>query len=385
MAAVVPPRPRRSTAGQAAIEYVAAIALVAAVLTAGTAVAAPGIPARVVHTVRLGMCIVAGDVCTPPQARAEGLAPCTVSGWTRGGEGQIEIVNFVGAKGSAYTWAQDSEGRVTIVRSDAGRLGLQTGVELGFGALAVGADAGVDLRMLRATAWEFPDAAHAHQFVDGLPQSAEPPSPYLSWRSFDSGPEGYAEAGVAALGHTLAGIEAAADGALGLRAGHGVVTVYFRAQLQRPGPAGDLDWGPGGNAGNRLGELELVHGRPRELALRSVESSRGGSTLVETVERLDLRDPANLAAVEHALGRRPWSPAALPALLGRIAQAGTVERSTYSVADRSKTFDLAVKLGEELGLEVTITHSDKRLVGASAWTRGSAERERFDCTPRPSQ
>jgi hypothetical protein len=205
------------------------------------------------------------------------------------------------------------------------------------------------------------------------------------WRSYDGGPEAEAEVSATLAGHTLAGVWTGVDAGGGARIGRdGSVTVYFKAQLQRPGPSGDLMWGAGGNATNLQGQLTFVHGVPREVAFQRVEASAGGKRLVETVARLDLRDPANLAAAVEVLGRKaPWPPAMLSGLLRRMATSGTVERSTYKVQNHSKRFDISIKLGEELGLQAALTRTESHLVSASAWTRGSPERERFDCDPRP--
>lgn len=383
----MPPRHRHPTAGQASVEYVAAVALAAAVLAAaGTAAGAPGIGQRVVHGIRLGICIVAGDVCRPSEAAAAGLAPCTVTSATRGREGQVALLFFTAADGDAYTVSRDSEGRVTVVKTHLEKGGLQTGAELGLGWFSVGGGAGVGFRVAHSTAWTFPDLQRARGFILGLPGSAERPSPFVDWRSYEGGPEAEAGIGATLAGHTLTGLATGADAVAGTRIGRdGSVTVYFKAQLQRPGPAGDLVWGPGGNASNLMAEYTFVHGVPREIAFRRLESSAGGARLVETVGRLDLRDPGNRAAAAEVLRTRgPWPPAAVSALLRRIAQAGTIERATYSVHNHSNSFDASIKLGEELGLQVTITRTERHLVGATARTRGSAERERFDCEPRPS-
>jgi hypothetical protein len=60
-------------------------------------------------------------------------------------------------------------------------------------------------------------------------------------------------------------------------------------------------------------------------------------------------------------------------------QRGTVERAVYDVRDESGTFELAARLGEELGIEVDHVKVQRRLVSASAWTPGSQERVREDC------
>jgi hypothetical protein len=294
-------------------------------------------------------------------------------------------VFVMAASGEAFTVSRDSLGRFTVVRTHLDKAGVQTGAALGLGGFSLGADVGVGLRVVNSTGWEFPDLAHARPFIVGLPDSADRSSPYLAWRSYESGPVAEAELGAAVAGHTLTGIATVVDGAAGARvARDGTVTVYFKAQLQRPGPSGDLVWGAGGNATNLLAELTLAHGAPRALAFHRVEASGGGSRLVETVGRLDLRDPANRAAAGRLLRLKPpWPPAEVAALLRRTAQRGTIERSTYAVHDHSTSFDMSVKLGEELGLQATLTRTERRLVGASAWTQGSRERARFDCEPRP--
>src|SRR5688500_5702857 len=67
----------RPAAGQASLEYVAALALVAAVLAvAAPAVGAPDVPKLVVGKLRLAICLVANDVCSDAAAKAAGLAPC---------------------------------------------------------------------------------------------------------------------------------------------------------------------------------------------------------------------------------------------------------------------------------------------------------------------
>jgi hypothetical protein len=288
MGFVVPPRHRHPTAGQAVVEYVAAIALVAAVLAAaGTAVGAPGIAQRVVHGIRHGICIVAGDVCAPSEAAAAGLSPCTVLSATRGREGQLELVFVMAASGEAFTVSRDSLGRVTVVKSHLDKAGLQTGAELGLGWFSVGADAGVSVRVVNSRAWQFPDLAHARRFILGLPASANRPSPYLFWRSYEGGPEAEAEVSATLVGHTLTGLATAVDGAAGARIGRdGTVTLYFNTTVD--GPEGGVPILPTVGRGKEsvLAEYTLGPDGPRTLALH----------------QLVPRDPDQLARVgaEHA-------------------------------------------------------------------------------------
>ena len=68
------------TAGQATIEYVGAIALVALVfILAAPAVGAPSIAGAVVREFKHALCIVGGDICTPGDAARAGLAPVSAA------------------------------------------------------------------------------------------------------------------------------------------------------------------------------------------------------------------------------------------------------------------------------------------------------------------
>jgi len=121
----------------------------------------------------------------------------------------------------------------------------------------------------------------------------------------------------------------------------------------------------------------------RELAFRSAGPAARDGQVVETVARLDLREPANRAAAEPLLGRRlPWPPETageLRALLRRAVATGIVERAVYDVRDRTDELELEAKFGLALGVDGREVEIDRRLVAASAWTHGSDERDRADC------
>ena len=68
-----PPRP---VAGQASAEYVALLAVVVAVFAGAAAVGSPpALAVKLAGAVRHGICLVAGGVCTPREARAAGSRP----------------------------------------------------------------------------------------------------------------------------------------------------------------------------------------------------------------------------------------------------------------------------------------------------------------------
>src|ERR1700759_4691427 len=94
----------------------------------------------------------------------------------------------------------------------------------------------------------------------------------------------------------------------------------------------------------------------RRSSLPTVSTTWPGAApgqVVETVGRLDLRDPLNRAIAEPLLAwRMPWPPelaGALRAVLLRTARAGVIERSVYAVEDRSHEWAGALDLGVAVG------------------------------------
>ena len=121
--------------GQAAVEYIALLAVLAAVLVAAGPARAPDIPRGVVHGLRLGLCIVTGDVCTPREAAAAALPPCPMAAETKGSE--IEATFFSIDLGTRGTLAMTSlsDGSVQAAWSAGGRLGVSGGFGLEGAAL----------------------------------------------------------------------------------------------------------------------------------------------------------------------------------------------------------------------------------------------------------
>jgi hypothetical protein len=375
--------PVTAAAGQASIEYVAAVTLVSVVLgAAATAVGAPAVAKGVVHGVRTGLCIVGGDVCRPSDAEAAGLEPCTMATAVRGRDSRFDFgfVSF-GSRGE-WTASRDSDGRVTLAHAQGGSLGLRAGIGLSAGSFDVSGEVGASARLIPVTAWEFPDAAAARRFL-ALPQRARERYP-VAWRTIEGGSEARAAAEAMLGGQLIAGVEGSAELSDGVRiGGDGMLTIYLRTRLAGPFPAGGLVFGAGRGATELMAEYTLVHGKPRELAFRRLEPGSGGARLTETVGRLDLRDPANWAAAKPLIETDlPWPPTGarqVRDLLRRIARVGTIERATFAVNDRSTTGGASVKLGAELGLRVRTTDVDERLISATARTQGSPERRRLDC------
>lgn len=392
-----PPDPA-SARGQASAEYVALLALVAAALAgAGAATGLGGVPARVVHAVRTGICIAGGDVCRTADARAAGLGPCVVGERETGGGATLTVISLRLGKAGEWAVAERSDGSVLVTRSDDARVGAGGGLGFELGPVEVGVAGSADLVVTSGTAWELPSAAAAARFL-GAVRAGRDPGVGPTWRYGDVGDELNGRIGIDAADVELTGVEATATAAAGVRVGRGERTLYVDVGLDLFGPLdvlpgstpalrGTTDGAAGVRGGPVLVALTRDRGGLREISFRRVQVD--GSRIVETVGRLDLRDPANRAAAAPLLARRlPWPPAVvqeLRAVVRRTAQAGTVERAVYAVEDRSHELAAAVRIGAELGLETATVAIERRLVAASAWTGGSPERRREDCLPDAPQ
>lgn len=373
----------RDETGQASAEYVGLIALAAALLAgAGAALGLAEVGSAVASTVRTGICIVAGDVCRASDARAAGLEPCTVSERSTGGGTSVSvlIVRIGGSDGKVV--AARSDGSVLVTKTVEGHGGVVggAGLEASPVGIDVGVEGGVDYSIMAGQTWEFPDAASAGRFLRGEADVSP------TWRFGEAGEELSGEVNASLLGATIARAGAGVEGASGLRVGRGRATLYIRvkadsrAQAWLPGRIGRIQ---GPSTGDLMAEVAYEHGRPRELAFRRLGTAAGSGQVVDTVARLDLRDPANRRAAEGMLSHPlPWDTSLAGEIGGLVrlaAQRGTVERSVYALRDDSSDFALAAKLAVELGVEHEHVEVERRLVAASAWTQGSQERLREDC------
>jgi hypothetical protein len=376
----------RDQAGQTTAELTALLALVAAALAgAGAVVGLGGVAGAVAAGLRTGICIVAGDVCRASDAAAAGLAPCTVAEHTRGEGLTFTVASVRLGSEDGWTAARQSDGSGVITQTRDRKLGA--GVGLGVEASPLGLEVGVggklDYELGSGRAWEFPDAAAAVRFLRSEDRDDVEPT----WRFGDAGAvlTGTAEAG--AGGIAMAALAASAGAAAGVRAGRGLTTYYVRARFDVLDGHASL---PGLGAGfegpaAREGIVEVTRDRagPRELAFRAGGPGGRSGRVVETVARLDLREPGNRAAAAALLERPlPWPPAVagdLRALLRRAVSTGIVERAVYDVRDDTDALKLEAKFGLALGVDGRELEIDRRLVAASAWTHGSRERERTDC------
>jgi hypothetical protein len=360
-------------------EYTALLGLVGAALAGtGAVVGLDTIGDAVADGVRTGICIVAGDVCRASDAEAAGLAPCTMAESTRGEGLTFTVASIRFGADDEWTASRRSDGTVIVTHTDERRLGGKVGIGAEASPLGVNAEVSgkLDYALMSGKAWEFPDSASARRFLDDQDREDHVPA---TWRFGDVGAVagGEAEAGIGPL--TLAEFTATARSAAGVRVGRGLTTYYVRTRadsfgggISLPGVDATVE---GPSTGDSIVELTTDAAGPREIAFRTVQRGTRADQVVETVARLDLRDPGNRAAAKALLARRRD----LRALVARSVRTGIVERAVYDVDDDSDGVELSASLGVSVGVDASETELDRRLVAAQAWTDGSRARERADC------
>ena len=371
-----------STNGQASADYIGVIGLVALVLTLAGAVAVPDLPATVARHVRVGLCIVGGDVCRAGDARRAGLEPCVMSvrEAARRTRLNVTVLSYGTGKGFAIERRSDGTARVVAINENDGGAVAGVGIRLGPN-VDVGAEASGAIGWSSGYGWELPDEAALQRFLAGVKQSpgrlafdlarkgvARPTERFLAGtgdvRTF---------AGAQVIGLEQAILDGGGRGAIGrrTRAGGGT-TWYFDASHEGPKLFGGLI--PEVRLG-RDGKWILELGdRPRELRLRTTLPRSGGRQL-EIEARLDLLAPGN-AAVARALLSRPSF--ALARALGRhMAEHGTVERREYRVRELPSDPEVAVKLGIA-GVDHSGSAYERTLTAAEVVRAGGRAR-RADC------
>lgn len=384
-------------AGQATVEYVAAIALVAAVfLVAAPAVGAPSIAHAVVAQVKHALCMLTGDFCTVSDARAAGLAPCPLRSRTTGVDGAVTVL-FVEAGGRSTLGVTPlSDGTVSVVRTLGGSLGAVAGafgVDAGPLRVEGGPEVAARRREQGSIGWVFPDRATAGRFLEHSVRNVLDGDRFpWAWRSDESAAEVAAALGVSAgSGKAATGNLATISFGLAGADGHkrfrdGSLTTYTRVTIDGPEVSVPL-LAPVTTRGRNEWLAELTRGpggEARELVLRRAVTEPGGSRIRETIARLDLRVPENLAIARPLVdGPMPRSfGAGAAAVLERIATHGIVERLVSTIQDGSRGGAVSVKAGLKFSVAAKRVQVVRRLVAATASVAGGVAGRRLDCLPR---
>ena len=116
----------RSSRGQAAVDYVALVAVLAALLTAALALAGgagPGVVNAVAGQIRHALCVVTGGWCPDPSSR-----PCTVASTRDARHFAVNLV-LVRIDHDRYVLREElSDGAVRLTVARSGGLGAEAGV-----------------------------------------------------------------------------------------------------------------------------------------------------------------------------------------------------------------------------------------------------------------
>jgi hypothetical protein len=404
--------------GQASVEYVAVIALVALILAVGAAViTVSGLGERVIHTIRQGLCEVAGLACpVPPQ-------PCVVRRQAERDSGSVTVgIVRLGSDASVIRELR-SDGRVLVTLIGGSHGGAEIGIGAGGEIVAGGAPlpAGGEARAAAIVhlgggrQWVVRTQADADRLVDDLGQDETIPildgpaeaidealgggsdvrGPDVEW--VEGGPGGEASAAIGA------GLSVSATASMaqveGTRIDHrtGARTLYLR--LDSAGSAA-ISAKLVGASVSAPGTTSVAltfdrHGKPVELSasatrglegmvglppgLRSlIAQSAGGATpgpgaRVEVEARLDLTAPANVEAARRLMQalEHPDDPGGvLGTVKGigeRIVDGARLQARLYGSTGHSYGGGGRVKVGGGLGGQVLHRTEDNRLL--DAWER----------------
>ena len=421
--------------GQAALDYLALVAVAAGALAAAGSVW-PGTEAgaAVVRQLERALCVVRGGDCERDRA------PCVTRARQTATRVQAHVLAIRIGAGTVALVEERSDGAIAVTRlqeADLGadlRVGLGAGLRAGDVALAIGGEARAALlaHARSAKTWHVRSAAQAGRLLDQLAERTRlvrATAPDGSWTWLPQRPripppaESASDRGWSV---TLAGTGRAgkvADGALTLRAGdaYGARTLHgsgrrvlyvrrsqgFDAALGG-GPGGRLLRRTAGAATERVYGIEVdAHGEPVDLSIvvsgaltRSgdlpddVQEAAGllirargsGRRFFEVERHLDLTQTANLAAarefLRHATHPRPRfgdAVAVSAALDERLRDAGTIHARVYEVGESRRGLGGHATLGVKVAGSVERYARTSRLVAALTRAAGAPWVTRGDC------
>ncbi len=391
-----------SERGQATVDYVAIVAVLAIVFSAALAsagIGAPGIVNAVAGQVRHALCLVGGGPC--PQWRSK---PCAVATTRKQRHLAVNLL-VVRLDHDRYVLREtmsDGTVRLTVGRMSAG------GVELGIGAHARAGNVGASdeariaaqLAYGSGNVYVARDAREAARFMTAIADGRSPARPREDLH--EGGPRGLATLGIGAawlkaLGGTLLGVKRdlrSGDVTLTLnanRSGWGAITAGL-------GPAVASD------GATTFGLTLDRQRRPIELSVAATGSAAGGAALPlfvtrslrsaranaggmpgslggrrwELGARLDLRDPV-VAAAWARFRDDPTSGDAIRALGAAIRDLAALDVRTYRTSSTSGGVAAGIAGGVRLGAEYEHTDDRSELIAASSRPSGGLWEPRIDC------
>lgn len=399
--------PWRGERGQASIEWIAVLGVVAAALAAAVAGAVPGaeaVPRAVAAGFERAFCLVSGGDCLSGRPR-----PCVVGSREESRERRVSVVFLRLADGRTLLREQRSDGTVAVTVEDGVRAGaeLVAGGKLtirGRGATAA-VSIGADGRGGAGRRFVVRDARAADALIarlrkepagaEGVVRGGGGPVPDERW--WFAGRDGHAEGSLKAL--KLGGSAKALRGVVASVREHprtGERTLLLRTDGEMVASL----TAPLGRAGLTVPhrssvELAFDHrGEPVALTVRGAGGVNGearigeqrlhGGDLVEVEARLDLLDPearSRARELVKALGDvAPRRALAVARALGaRLAEQARVDVRLYETDRSSRVRGAKGAFGGEFGIEVEDVTWTARLVDAWGREPGMGWARRLDC------
>lgn len=409
--------------GQATIDYVALIAVLAVLLTATTAFAggrAPGVTNAVLGQFRHALCIVKGGDC-PSQAEV----PCVVASHRDADHLAVSIALFRVDKDRYVLRERLSDGTVRLTVAEGTGAGIEAGVggrvqlrlkgrTLGFDREARGGGEAVvghgDVYLAR-------DDREADEIQRAIGRHGLSIGPFGLLRIHLGGPRPqsiFVEGGVRGLGRLNAsalGASVSLDGVVDAMLGAsrnqrtGDVTVSLSAEGSG---AALLDAALAGPSGASSGQVGLAltfdrHHHPTGLSLNASGTLAAGASLPaglaralgvgdgqgqsnatmtsrrwELSESVDLSDP-HVAAAWEAFRHDPTGLAAIHVLGAHLHGEARIDVRTYAIASTSAGGAGGLGLGLKLGGEIEHAVDRARLLSAASRPPGGVWERRFDC------
>jgi hypothetical protein len=437
--------PSRDT-GQASLEYVALLAVLAVLLTSALAFtgALPPLAQSVSDAIRHGICLVTGSICTPAEAQAAGLEPCPLFRRNQQEQGTVSVAVISLRRGDSMVIERLSNGHVKVSFVDSEGAGATVGAGLRLSPLGIRASVSATGGAIfnGGRTWDFASAAAAQAFIrryasgqtlggevrevghdlcflcpGWLRGKGRPDLPPPDSEAVEGGVFGEATATLELPVSQRYALPIDADlqaiAVLGRETDGATTTWYLAANamlLQHLGPV----LAPLGGA--RSTSVVLAYtteaGRPRTLEVRAAAAASdkpgltpatlsmedlaegvrhavagpdsGGGLALEADVSLDLREPGNLAAVRDFLGGGPPLPGEIDALGRRIASDAEVDVRLFDYGAADLNLSGEASLGMRFGAGYQRTVEVSRLLGAWSRLRGDRLREREDCTPDSS-